>query len=116
MSSLVSYTTYIPGEPLNKQLEPLSKPKPASVNLLGIPYKIGMLQFKPLKVNEVFLDLSLKVESAVGSSDEDGVYIYDKYTFTVKSRNGNEIDLKEIPDKDIEETITKIFESSAHKI
>lgn len=116
MSFPVDYTTYVPGRPLNEQLEALSKPTPAIVDLLGIPYKIGVVTFKTIKVNEIFLDLSLTVQSAVGSSKEDGVYIYDKYTFNIKSKDNDEIDLKEVPAKEIEETITKIFQSSAHKV
>jgi hypothetical protein len=111
----VSYTTYVPERPLHEQLEPLSNPTPAVVNLLGIPYKIGVVTFKPLKVNKIILNLSLTVESAVGSSKEKGVYIYDKYTFAVKSKDNDEINLKEVPAEEIEETITKIFQSSAYK-
>jgi hypothetical protein len=116
MSSSISYTTYVPGKPLNEQLEALSKPTPAIVNLLGIPYKIGVVVFKTLKVNEISLDLSLKVQSAVGSSEERGVFIYEKYTFTIKSKENDEINLKEVPAKEVDETIMKIFQSSAHKV
>ena len=82
--------------------------------MLGVPYKISIAEFKPLKVNEIHLKLSLTMQSAVGSSAQQGVFVYDKFTFTVKSVDSNEIDLKEIPSEKIEETINTIFQSTAH--
>jgi hypothetical protein len=116
MASSVSYTTYIPGKPLNEQLEALSKPEPTIIEIAGISYKEGKVAFKPLKVNEIILDLTLKVHSAVGSSKEDGIFVYDEYIFTVKSKGDEKINFARVLAEEIEETIAAIFTSSLRKV
>ena len=111
MTSIASYTAYIPGKPLVEQLEILHTPRLVVANF-GMPYNVGVAQFKPLKVNENVLDISLTVRSAVGSSKENGVYVYDRYAFVVKGIGNDAIDLKDVPGEKIDETLRKIFEST----
>ncbi len=97
-----SYTTYVPGIPLQEQLESLSKPTPIVTMVFGAPFKTGEVKFKPLKVNEQLLDLTLTLGSGIGCSEENRTVVYDKYTFTIK---GNDFDLSDIPDNKMEQVM-----------
>ena len=115
MSINTSHTTYVPGKPLDKQLERIAPPTVAQVDMSGMimnapPYKVQRVDFKPLKINDCLFNLSLDSHSAVGR-DEQGMYVYDKYAFTIKNADGTVLH-SEVSTADIEEKVTQIYEST----
>lgn len=108
-------TIYVPGIPLDTQVVPQSSPTVESCNMEPMiinapPLVVKTISFKPLKINDIVIHLSLQSQTAC-SRDSEGIYFYDKLTFTVKDRNDKILHSK-VPHDKIEDIITKIYESS----
>lgn len=112
MPQPANYTTYVPGKPLSEQLIPASKPTLTTLDLCGIPYRVGRIAFRTLKVNERYFELTLHTQTAIGAPEPQGIPLYQKYTFDIKSIDREDIDLKEVPSEEIEERIKQLFQSS----
>lgn len=115
MSTISNYTVYIPGKPLNAQVVPLSKPTIAQVDLAPLitgapPLTIKTIDFKPLQIHGKLFNISLTSMTSSGV-DEDGLYFYDKFSFTIKDQDG-QILHKEVSVDNIDATVKKIFDST----
>lgn len=111
---MTASTTYVPGKALSKQLEVFSKLEHPTKDVLGIPYRFGQVEFKPLQVKDLILKISLKRETS-SELNQNQVRLVDKYTFNIKSTD-TKIDLQEVPQKDIEEVIMNIYQTRESKI
>jgi hypothetical protein len=116
MSAIGNFTVYDPNRLLPDQVEPLSKPEVSTVNtLVGVPYTVQIVQFKPLKIGDKLFNFTFKSESAVDLEKKYDSIVYDKFTYFVKSVNDDSVDLKEIPVEQIENKIKEIYQSILNK-
>lgn len=114
----ISVTNYIPGKPLNEQLERLGAPKAVSIDMAPMitgapPLEIQVVEFKPLKIKNQIFNILLESRTAVERVQE-GLHFYDKLTFTIKDQ-GNKVLYPEVSVDDIEEAIGRIFEKVTKK-
>lgn len=118
MSAVGDCTIYVPGVPLNKQLQLYKTITPVvKQNLVRIPYKFGLVEFKPLKINDKIYTFLLMMQTTSGLftiDKDDGVpprseaWLYEEYKFTIKNADGS-IYLKDVPSENIEAVIKKLF-------
>lgn len=106
------YAKYNPKLPLDQQVEAVEKGASSVVNLLGLPYKFGAVAFKPLNIGGKLYDIILHVNSDIDSSDKEGGYFYDEYTFTIKTHEDNSVIAEEVSSEDIEENIKAIYQKN----
>jgi hypothetical protein len=108
-----NYKTYVLGTDLDQQLEPLSNPTRGEVNLSevidGAYLQISSVDFKPISINGKLFSFSLDGVTGSKNPEETTNFFYEKYTFTIKKTETDEVIYKDISTENIEDLVAKIY-------
>jgi hypothetical protein len=112
MTLPLSYTIYDPNKPLAYDMD---KPLDSQLESLGSTvivrlgsYKCADIRFRTLKINDVLLEISLKVRTVIKFSKNMDVYLSPEYTYSIKNSDGR-FDIRDVSCEIFEKTIKAIY-------